>query len=177
MELYDVMRVRRSIRKFSSRPVEKEKLDRVFEAVRIAPSACNYQPWRFCAVQSGRMREKVEDALRLGRDGKGKMSMAWVMKAPLIIIGLGNRQTAWKRFDNTPSHVIDVTIAMEHIILAATNEGLGTCWICAFDQNAMHKALGLDGDWEPVALTPLGYADEAPAARERKAVTDIVEEI
>jgi len=177
MELYDVIRLRRSIRKFTSRPVEKEKLDRIFEAVRIAPSACNYQPWRFFAVKSDRMREHVEGALRLGRDGKGKMQMSWVMNAPLIIIEAGNRQTAWKRFDNTPSHVIDVTIAMEHIILAATNEGLATCWVCAFDQNAMHKALGLGEQWEPVALTPLGYADEAPAARERKAVSDIVEEL
>ena len=176
MEFYEVINARRSIRKFKPTPVEQEKLDRIWETIRIAPSACNYQPWRFLIVKSDEMREKVDEALKLGRDGKGKMSMAWAMNAPLIIIGLGNKVEAWKRFDGSPSHVIDVTIAMEHLVLAAANEGLGTCWICAFDQDAMHKALELDENWEAVVLTPLGYPDEEPKEKERKPVPGFVEE-
>ena len=177
MEFYEVINVRRSIRKFKPTPVEQEKLDRIWETIRIAPSACNYQPWRFLIVKSDGMRAKVDEALKLGRDGKGKMSMVWAMNAPLIIIGLGNKAEAWKRFDGSPSHVIDVTIAMEHLILAAANEGLGTCWICAFGQDAMHRALDLDENWEAVALTPLGYPDEEPKEKERKTVPGFVEEV
>ncbi len=175
MEFYDTIQSRLSIRKYTSTPVEQEKLDRIFQAVRIAPSACNFQPWRFLIVKSDEMRARVESALKIGRDGKGKMSMLWAMNAPVLVIGLGNRQTAWKRFDGTSSHVIDVTIAMEHLVLAAANEGLGTCWVCAFDQEAMHTALNLGPDWEAVVLTPLGYPDESPDVKERKAVSEIVE--
>jgi len=175
MDFYDVIESRVSIRKFKDVPVEQVKLDRIFQAVRHAPSACNFQPWRFLIVKSEEMRTRVRDAVQLGRDGTVNNKKTWVMQAPLIIIGLGNRKTAWKRYNGTSSHVIDVTIAMEHLVLAATNEGLGTCWVCAFDQEAMHTALELDDDWEVVVLSPLGYPDESPEIRERKAVSEIVE--
>lgn len=175
MELYDAINSRRSIRKYKPIPVEQEKLERIWKSVQVAPSACNYQPWRFLVVKSDEMRARVEGALKIGRDGKGKMNMAWAMNAPLIVIGLGNREKAWKRFNGVSSCVIDVSIAMEHIVLAAANEGLGTCWICAFDQDAMHKALELEPDWEPVVLTPLGYPDETPGEKQRKIMTEIIQ--
>lgn len=177
MNFYNVVESRLSIRKYRSTPVEQEKLDRIFQAVRIAPSACNFQPWRFLIVKSKDMRSRVERALQLGRDGTVNTKKAWVMDAPLILIGLGNRKTAWKRYDGTSSHVIDVTIATEHLVLAAANEGLGTCWVCAFDQEAMHTALELDPDWEVVVVSPLGYPEESPEAHGRKAVSEIVEVI
>lgn len=175
MDLYEVMKQRRSIRKFKSTPVEDDKLNRIFNAIQIAPSACNLQPWRFLFVNSDTLRTRVADAATLGRDGKSNMKKLWVMSAPIIVIGLGNRETAWKRFDRTSSHAIDVTIATEHLVLAAANEGLGTCWVCAFDQNAMHAALELEPEWEPVVLLPLGYPDESPESTGRKAISDIVE--
>ncbi len=175
MDIYDVMNCRRSIRKYVSTPVEQEKLDRIWEAIQIAPTACNFQPFRFLLVKSDEMRASIENVLKLGSDGKGKMSMHWVLKAPLVVIGLGNKHTAWKRFDGTSSHVIDVAIAMEHLVLAAANEGLGTCWVCAYNQEALHKALGLDPDWEAVALTPLGYPNHTPKDIQHKSVGDFVE--
>jgi nitroreductase len=175
MELYDVINNRRSIRKYLSEPVEQEKLDRIWQAIQVAPTACNYQPFRFLLVQSDDLRNRIEEVLRMGSDGKGKMSMHWVMKAPHVVIGLGNKQTAWKRFDGTPSHVIDVAIAMEHLVLAAANEGLGTCWVCAYNQESLHEVLGLTPEWEAVALTPLGYPNHVPKDIPRKAIGDLME--
>jgi nitroreductase len=86
----------------------------------------------------------------------------WLATAPLIVVALGNRGTAWKRLDGTPAHVIDTSIALEHLVLAAEAEGLGTCWICAFDQEELHRTLGLSNDWEVVAMTPIGYPETAP---------------
>jgi nitroreductase len=89
---------------------------------------------------------------------------------------LGNRKSGWRR-DGQSYHEVDVAIAVEHLVLAAAVEGLGTCWICAFDREAMHRALGLDADWDPVAVTPLGYADDLSPRTPRKAVSEIVREI
>lgn len=177
MELHDVIRTRRSIREFRSTPVEQEKLDRIWEAVRMAPSACNIQPWKFLLVQSDTVRARIETVLKAGRDGQGKMRMPWVMQAPLIVVALGDRDKAWKRFDGTSAHIIDVSIAVEHLVLAAHAEGLGTCWVCAFDQTALHQALKLEPEWDPVALTPLGYPAKFPSEITRKTASEIVQVI
>jgi nitroreductase len=93
----------------------------------------------------------------------------------LILVALGNPRAAWKRVIGSSAHVIDCSIAMEHLILAAAAEGLGTCWICAFDQELLRRKLELSADWEAVAMTPLGYPAAEPRPFERKALGEIVE--
>lgn len=165
MDFYETVRTRRSVRKYKPTPVEKEKLDRIFEAVRHAPSACNMQPWRFLRVKSPEMRLKLKPILQ-----------PWAVTAPELIVALGNRLTAWQR-DGESVHAMDVAIAFEHLVLAAAAEGLGSCWICAFNRQKTSLALQLPPEWEPVAITPLGYADESNAQPERKPLHGILSEI
>lgn len=166
MEFYDVVRARRSIRGFKPDLIPQPVLDRIFEAVRIAPSACNLQPWKFLLLQVPAQRAIASEVYSRG---------AWLREAPLIVVALGNRKSAWKRLNGTSSHVIDVSIAMEHLVLAATAEGVGTCWVCAFDQDLMHHKLGLTSEWEIVAMTPLGYPDSEVRPFIRKELSDILE--
>jgi nitroreductase len=163
MEFYEVIKARRSIRAYQSTPIAQDKLDRLWESVRWAPSACNQQPWRFLVLKSVETRTRLKGILQ-----------DWAFSAPLIIVGLGNRKSAWCR-DGESIHALDVTIATEHLMLAATAEGLGTCWICAFDRKALHRVLGLSPDWDPVVVTPLGYPDDPSPRTERKAVSEIIQ--
>lgn len=165
MNFYDVIKTRRSVRLYHPTPISPDKLERIWEAVRWAPSACNLQPWRFLVVKSDFMRARVSRYLQ-----------PWVMTAPLIIVGLGHRKLGWRR-DGQSYHEVDVAIAFEHLVLAAAAEGLGTCWICAFDRQGMRLALNLDEDWDPVAVTPLGYANDPSPRPPRKTVADIVSEV
>ena len=166
MEFYNTLGQRRSIRGYRSDPVPPEKLERIREAVRLAPSACNRQPYRFLLAESDEARGAVCSCYRAD----------WLAEAPLIVVALGNREEAWKRLDGTSAHPIDVAIAMEHLVLAAASEGLGTCWVCAFDQQAMHRALGLEARWDVVALTPLGVPGANPRVIQRKSVDELFEQ-
>lgn len=165
MNFYEVINARRSVRNYRPTPVSPDKLARIWEAVRLSPSACNLQPWRFMLVRTDIMRARVSRVLQ-----------PWVMTAPLIVVALGNRHTGWRR-DGESYHEVDVAIAVEHLVLAATAEGLGTCWICAFDRQMMRLALNLDDDMDPVAVTPLGYPDDPSPRTPRKAVSEIVREV
>lgn len=163
MEFYEVVKKRRSVRSYSSRPVEQDKLARIFEAVRQAPTACNRQPFRFLVVSDPAKKSIIESAY----------PQPWLKDAPCVVVVLGNRDKAWKRRDGTSAHVIDVSIAMEHLVLAATAEGLATCWICAFEQTELHRKMGIGNEWDVVALTPLGYGTETPEAPPRKTIDEL----
>jgi nitroreductase len=165
MNFYEVIAARRSVRNYRPTPISPDKLLRIWEAARLSPSACNLQPWRFLVVKSDLMRARVS-----------KILQPWVMTAPLVVVALGNRDTGWRR-DGQSYHEVDVAIAVEHLVLAAAAEGLGTCWICAFDRQGMHRALGLNETWDPVAVTPLGYPDDASPRTPRKPVSEIVREV
>jgi nitroreductase len=165
MNLYETIRSRRSVRNYKSTPIKPETLGRIWEAVRWAPSACNLQPWRFLIVKANE-----------GRDALRPIFHQWVFTAPLIVVALGNRQTAWQR-DGESVHAIDVAIAFEHLVLAAAAEGLGTCWICAFNRRALSYALNLDPEWDPVAVTPIGYPNDPSPPTTRKELAEILTEI
>lgn len=165
MNLYQVIQARRSVRNYLPKSVSKEQLGRIWEAVRLSPSACNLQPWRFLVVKSPEMRARL-----------AKVLQPWAMTAPLLVVALGNKNTGWRR-DGVSYHEVDVTIAFEHLVLAAAEEGLGTCWICAFNRQAAHEALKLGPEWDPVAITPLGYPNDPSQRTPRKAVSEIVKEV
>ncbi|MCK4283059.1 MAG: nitroreductase family protein [Candidatus Brocadiae bacterium] len=165
MDFYEVIRQRRSIRAYRSDPVEEDRLLRVLDAARVAPSAANRQPVHFTVIRDDALRAKMVEVY----------SQQWFVQAPVIICACARPSEAWQRSDGKNYADVDLTIAMDHLILAATAEGLGTCWIGAFKQDKLRKLLDLPPELEPVALTPLGYPAEKPDARPRKPLDDMVE--
>jgi nitroreductase len=149
MEFSELIRYRESVRSYDpERQVEDKILDRVLEAGRIAPSASNRQPWKFVLVSSEEMLAKV----------KACYLRPWFQDAPHILVLVSNIKESWIRsYDGYNSIEIDAAIAMDHMILAATNEGLGTCWIAAFNPDILKKALSLKDHEVVFAITPLGY--------------------
>ena len=144
----------------------EDVLKRIMKAVTYAPSAKNLQPYVFVLVRDVDTKKKLVQACYGER---------WIAEAPIIVVALGNVNDAYPTIGGyMSSFAIDTAIAMDHLILAATNEGLGTCWIGAFDEEKVKKALGITGhDWRVVALTPLGYPAEEPEPRDKKNVWEI----
>ncbi|NTW56870.1 MAG: nitroreductase [Chlorobiaceae bacterium] len=153
-DFHELASKRCSIRSYDTgRAIPDELLLRVLDAGRLAPSAKNLQPWKFHVVRSPEMLQKVQ----------ASYSRDWLKSAPCLLVVSGKREQAWVRsLDGYNSLETDLAIVMDHIILAATAQGLGTCWIAAFDPVALNEALGLGPDDEVFAFTPLGYA--APGA-------------
>lgn len=170
MDFYKLILIRRSIRKYKSTPVEEEKLNRILEAARIAPSACNRQPWHFILIKD----EETKKNLKKAEVYLSPNERDWFYTAPVIICVCGESSKSWIRKDGKDYRDVDVAISFDHLILAATAEGLGTCWIGAFDPVAAKEVLGIPEGIEPIAFTPLGYPDESPQARERKSINEII---
>lgn len=169
MTFDQVIHQRFSVRRFLPRAVEPEKLDRVLEAGRIAPSACNLQPWVFLVAQS-------DDALARVRR---TYSREWFAAAPVVIAVCVRRDIAWRRGDGKLHADIDAAIAADHLSLAAVDQGLGSCWVCAFDATRFAQEFALPPELEPVILLPLGYpAEVAKPDRHtttRKPLSEIVD--
>lgn len=161
MDIHQLIAHRESIRSYDpTRPVPADVLTRILEAGRLAPSACNIQPWTFLLVQSPEALAKVRPCY--GRP--------WFHDAPQILVVKGARDRAWvRKYDGYNALETDLTIAMDHLILAATHEGVGTCWIAAFDPAKLRTALNLESHEEVFALTPLGYP---PAGFQRRGVKE-----
>ena len=159
MTFMDLAKMRCSVRKFSPRRVEDEKILSVLEAGRIAPSACNYQPLHFIVVSGEEAKKRVTSTYK----------EEWLRKAPVIIIVCGDHGSSWKREDGKDHLDIDAAIAADHMTLQAAELGLGTCWVCWFDSRACHEILELPDTYEAIALLPLGYPEGRcdPARHER----------
>jgi nitroreductase len=165
MDFYDVIEKRRSIRGFNSTPVSKDVLERIGRAVYLAPSACNLQPWKLQIITNQEIRNKICNVYT--RD--------WLASAPAIAVILGNKDAAWKRQEGTSIIDVDIAIAMEHLVLAATAEGLGSCWICAYSQAEMNKALEITAPWNALAISPIGYTEKEAADISKKSINEIIE--
>ncbi len=164
MEFFDVIQKRYSVRSYRRDPVEEHKLQHVLEAARLAPTAANRQPFQLIVIHTaGR-----ETELRRIYD------QAWFVQAPLVICACAIPNKAWVRRDSKNYSDVDVAIAMDHFILAATDIGLGTCWIAAFDPAAARNVLGLPDSVEPIAFTPLGYTDNQIGPKRRKIMAEII---
>jgi nitroreductase len=165
MEFQELIEKRYSVRAYKPDPVKDEKLEQVLEAARLAPTAGNLQPFQLIVIHTA------------GREGELKRIYArdWFVQPPLVICVCGLPAQGWVRGDDGKSYVdVDAAIVMDHLILAAADLGLGTCWIGAFDPDAAREVLGLPEGVEPIAFTPLGYpADQAPA-KKRKPLTELV---
>jgi len=142
MEFFDVIQNRHSVRAYTDEQIPEELLGRILEAARIAPSASNKQPWKLVVVSDQNKREAIAAS---GTYGK------FLSKCPIIIIGLGDPSIAPKW------HIVDTTIALEHIVLAATAEGLGSCWIGSFDEVTVKTLIDAPEALKAVAIIALGY--------------------
>lgn len=166
MTFKELCQARYSCRKYQNRPVETEKLNYVRECVRLAPSAVNKQPWCFILVDNSQpeLFELVKKTYH--RD--------WIDSVPAIILCMKKESECWvRRYDNKPHADIDLAIAIEHLCLAATEQGLATCWICNFDINQFHDTVPMAEGLEPVALIPIGYAADEPNNKVRKNMEEI----
>ena len=138
---------RYSVRQYQDKKVEKEKLLTVIEAARLAPSAVNYQPLHYIIVSDPEKKKKIIESY----------SREWISSAPTIIVVCLDHSKSWKRRDGKDHGDIDSGIAIEHMALAASSIGLGTCIVCAFDSEGLHNNLQLPSNMEIVALLPIGY--------------------
>jgi len=165
MDLRELVKKRYSVRAYKSDPVEDEKLARILEAARLAPTAANRQAFRIIVI---RTPERKTDLQRIyGRD--------WFVEAPLVLCVCAVPSEAWvRKADGWNAAEVDATIVMSHIVLAAAEEGLGTCWIAAFDPKAAREVLGIPPEVIPSAFTPLGYAADSATPKKRLPLTDIV---
>lgn len=165
MSVFDTIKNRRSIRNYSDKTVEEEKLLQVLEAGRLAPSAVNYQPWDIIVVKEPQVKEKLSKA----------SPQAWLIKVPIMIVVCADPNRAWCRKDGEEFWKVDTAIAMQNMVLAAYELGLGTCWIGAFDEKTAKNALNIPDNIRVVALTPLGYpAEQKGQIIDRKNLVEIV---
>lgn len=164
MDYYELIHQRYSVRAYTTDPIEDEKLDRILEAARLAPTAANRQPYRLLLIPTaGRETElrKIYDK-------------PWFVQAPLVICACGVPEESWVGEDGEDYLLVDVAIVMDHLILAATAEGLGTCWIGAFDKLAARELLGIPENIKPVVFTPLGYPDDLGRTKERRPRQELI---
>jgi nitroreductase len=164
MEFSELIQKRYSVRAYKPNPVEEEKLQQVLDAARLAPTAANRQPFQIIVIHTEGREEELKQIYR--RD--------WFVQPPLVICVCGLPSQAWTRGDGKNFTDVDVAIAMDHLILAAADAGLGTCWVGAFDPDAAREVLGLPEDVEPIVFTPLGYPADQPKAKKRKPLAELV---
>lgn len=164
MDFQELIRVRRSIRGYKPEPLAPDVLHRVLGAGRIAPTAANLQPIHLILVTDADVRARM----------KAVYAREWFYTAPAIVVGCLETGKAWQRSDGFNAGELDVAIVMDHIILAAAEEGLGTCWVVAFDEAKAKEVLGVPPDVRVIAMTPLGYPNCEPRPFARKRIEDLL---
>ena len=164
MTVWEAIQQRYSVRGYLDKPVEQEKLDRLMEGARLAPSAANRQEWRFIIVTDPDKRQELMAAAQ---------GQSFVGEAPVVIVACAVGELREMTCGQL-SYPIDVAIALEHIALQATEEGLGTCWIGAFSEDQVKELLALPEDVRVVELMSLGYPSTTPGPKNRLALDEIV---
>ena len=165
MDVYTAISTRKSVRGYRDKDVPEEVMTRLLEAARLAPSASNRQEWRFVMVRDPETRKRLVDAA----DGQ-----RFVGQAPVVLACCAETD-GYEMSCGHQCYPIDVTIAVDHITLCAAAEGLGTCWIGAFDEGQVREILSIPAQIRVVALLPVGYPqDPAPVAKKRLSLKEIV---
>ena len=166
MDFESVIRKRHSTRKFSSKGLEKEKLEKILEAGRIAPSAKNLQPIKIYVVKSAEGLEKIDKASPCR------------YKAPIVLIVCGNKDEAFRK-DNDSTYSIDASITATHMMLEATNIGVDSVWVKLFSEEVIRQEFEIPENIAPICLLPIGYKDidcpESSNHNIRKSIEEIVE--
>mgnify|MGYP001272956677 CR=1 FL=1 len=164
MDIKEVVKKRYACRSYKNIPVPEDKIKSILEAARLAPSASNRQPYKFIIVKDKNTREKLAEAAA---------GQNFIASAPIIIVGVSLEPEKVMSSD-VPTYAVDLAIAMEHIALQATAEGLGTCWIGAFSQQEVKDLLEIPEQYKVVALMPLGYPADYPKQKIRKDLKELV---
>jgi len=159
MDVFEAVKTRRSIRKFHPKPIPDEKLEMILEAARLAPSAGNRQPWRFVLVKDPERKRTL---------AKAADNQTFIADASVVVAALGDPEASPRWFRQDPM------IAIEHMVLAATALGYGTCWIGAFNEEEVRCILEIPEGLKVIALLPIGFPDESPAPTARKPLKEIV---
>lgn len=171
MDFFELIRDRRSIRKFTDKEVEPEKIYMILEAVRIAPSSSNSQPWYVIVVRDKKQIAALSKSAMPG----SRFVISWMAGAPLVFV-LCVRRKFTHKFSSSFGHQnvwLDAGIAGQHLVLAAHALGLGTCWIGWFTEKKIRELIELPVKYHVAALIPCGYPAETPKARPRKSLEDV----
>ncbi|MDA3928037.1 MAG: nitroreductase family protein [Prolixibacteraceae bacterium] len=166
MDFSKLVNERYSVRKYSTKAVEDEKLELILESARKAPSAVNFQPYKIYVVSSSNKLQAVKSCYH----------REWMDTVPVVIVVVGMHDMAWKRTVDGKDHTdIDAAIVIDHMMLQAADLGIGTCWVCNFDIVKMRETLELKATEEPIAIIPMGYPDrnEVPV-KKRKGIDELV---
>jgi nitroreductase len=158
MDVVKAIKDRRSVRKYKPESIPAEKLEIILEAARLAPSAGNRQPWRFVVVQEGSRKKAVAEAAN---------NQIFMNDATAIVVAVCDPEVSPRWYEK------DTMIALEHMVLAATSMGYGSCWIGAFNEDAIKHLLNIPSRMKVTAILPIGVPDEKPKARPRKDFSEI----
>jgi len=164
MDVMEAIEKRRSVRSYQNKSVSEEKLKKILEAARLAPSAKNLQSYKFIVVKDQKLRDKLMEAAA---------NQSFVGEAPVVIVGV-SLNPDYVMTCKIPAYPIDVAIALDHITLAATEEGLGTCWVGKFYQDKVKEILNIPEKYKVVALLALGYPADSPDIKYRKPLKELV---
>jgi nitroreductase len=164
MEYFELIQKRFSVRSYKSDSIEDEKLNKILEAAVLAPTAANRQAFKLVVIKTRGNEEKLKKIY--GRD--------WFVQAPIVLGVFSIPEKNWVRMDHKNYSDVDAAIVMDHIILAATALGFGTCWIGAFDPQAARDFIGLGQGYEPIAFTPIGYTEVTEFKKIRKPLEEFV---
>ncbi len=165
MEFDKLVTNRFSVRSYTNQQVDRDTILKILDASRLAPSAVNYQPWHFIVITQPENLIEIQEAY----------PRAWFREAPVCIIICGDHSLSWKRkADGKDFMDIDVAIAIDHLVLKATDLGLGTCWVCNFDADLVRLKLRLPESVEPLAIIPIGYTNEKKTTKTRKKIEEVV---
>ncbi len=163
MDFINVITNRRSHRKFKEDVIEDEILERIIEAARLAPTWSNKQGARYIIVKNKALIKEIADAT----------NQKWIENVPMLIVVCISPSRSGKNLSNLEYFTVDAAICMEHIVLAATNEGLGTCWVGLFNEDKIKEALSIPEKVRVIAFTPLGYSRYTPREQSRKPIEQI----
>ncbi len=167
MDVFEAIDKRRSVRGYLPEPVPDGILKEIFEAVKKAPSAKNFQPLKFIVITDRELKEKLIPVCR---------EQKFIAEAPLVIVGCAKENECYEVMGSCmKSYAVDLAIAFDHLTLAARAKGLGTCWIGNFSEKGVKKTLGIkDRNVRIIALTPLGYPKSWPEAKSRKTLSELI---
>ena len=167
MKFIELVRKRKSTRDYLSKPVPREIIDQCLEAARMAPSACNSQPWSFIVVDD---KNIINEIVKKSMSGLYSMNK-FVKTAPVVFVVVTEQSVYAARMGgmlrNVKYNLIDIGIACDHLILKATELGLGTCWLGWFNEKALKKVLGLPQSKQVAVAISMGYPDETAGPRKK----------
>jgi len=162
MGILDIIKNRRSIRHFSSRDVERDKIDKILEAAKWAPSAGNLQARDFILVKDSKTKDKIATAA---------LNQDFISEAPIVLVVCANKKRSGDRYGRRGESLYciqDATASIQNMLLMAHSMGLGSCWVGAFDEEKIRGILGIPPEVRPIAIIPVGYPDETPVAPSRR---------